>query len=303
MTVKNNIASVANETGIAKEVLRKWESRYGFPSPQRDAAGNRVYLESDVERIKLIKNLLDHGMRAGQTVPLENEKLHALIAEKQSCRTLTMSFGASSELMTLLQSHNPIFLKDKLKDEIAAQGLMHFLDTVMPSMNAVIGDAWSKGLLSIRAEHLYTETVQTLLREEIAIIARANTHPRVLLTTPPGELHTLGLLMAEAALSMQGAYCLSLGAQLPPDEIVFAAQDYEMDIVGLSFSEAFPKRKLEAFLKDLRSKLPEEKQLWAGGNGVTGHTRKPHGVYLFRTIGEAIAKLRNFTGHREYGRT
>ena len=36
------ISVVSEETGIAKEVLRKWEDRYGFPIPGRDAADKRV---------------------------------------------------------------------------------------------------------------------------------------------------------------------------------------------------------------------------------------------------------------------
>jgi len=40
-----SISAVERETGLSKDVLRKWESRYGFPSPERDAVGERAYPE------------------------------------------------------------------------------------------------------------------------------------------------------------------------------------------------------------------------------------------------------------------
>ncbi|MFW9621935.1 MAG: MerR family transcriptional regulator, partial [Macromonas sp.] len=38
-----NIAAVERDTGLSKDVLRMWERRYGFPLPQRDAHGERLY--------------------------------------------------------------------------------------------------------------------------------------------------------------------------------------------------------------------------------------------------------------------
>ena len=37
------ISTVAEKTGIPKEVLRKWEARYDFPALEQDSAGLRVY--------------------------------------------------------------------------------------------------------------------------------------------------------------------------------------------------------------------------------------------------------------------
>ena len=35
------INAVERETGITKELLRMWERRYGFPSPERDVMTQR----------------------------------------------------------------------------------------------------------------------------------------------------------------------------------------------------------------------------------------------------------------------
>lgn len=45
------IGAVAARTGLSVPVLRSWEERYGFPSPDRLPGGHRRYREGDVERI------------------------------------------------------------------------------------------------------------------------------------------------------------------------------------------------------------------------------------------------------------
>lgn len=80
--------------------------------------------------------------------------------------------------------------------------------------------------ISIRQEYLYTESVQALVRQGLAGHAGAPGAPRVLLTTPPGELHTLGILMVEALMTLEGATCISLGEQTPLPEIASARQAY-----------------------------------------------------------------------------
>ncbi len=73
-----SIASISLETGISKEVLRKWEERYGFPVPERDASGHRSYAAHQTVRLQLIKRLIDGGSRPAQVVPLSEEALQSL---------------------------------------------------------------------------------------------------------------------------------------------------------------------------------------------------------------------------------
>src|SRR2546429_6664813 len=40
---RSPISAVERETGLAKDTLRVWERRYGFPRPERDSAGDRRY--------------------------------------------------------------------------------------------------------------------------------------------------------------------------------------------------------------------------------------------------------------------
>ena len=62
------IGRVERETGLAKDTLRVWERRYGFPKPLRDGNGERVYPPEQVEKLRVIRRLMDGGMRPGKLV-------------------------------------------------------------------------------------------------------------------------------------------------------------------------------------------------------------------------------------------
>lgn len=288
------IAAVALRTGIAKEVLRKWESRYGFPVPDRDASGNRVYSAEQAERLQLIKRLLDEGLRPGAVVPMDSANLAALLAGTGAAVVDAPLPNSARPLIMWLQLRDPALLRERLRAELATHGLRSFILDLLPGMNELVGQAWARGDIAVRDEHLYTETVQTLVREALSHVSGPANSPRVLLTTPTGELHTLGILMVETLLTIEEAHCISLGAQSPMEEIVAAAADYRADIVGLSFSASFPKRKIAPALKELRNRLPRHIGLWAGGAGVGGIEHVPRGVLKLDSLNDVVQALEKY---------
>jgi DNA-binding transcriptional MerR regulator/methylmalonyl-CoA mutase cobalamin-binding subunit len=288
------IATISLETGIAKEVLRKWEARYGFPIPERDSGGHRVYTAQQIARLKLIKKLIDAGMRPGQVVLLEDAKLLALAGRSQESVPALPQPQVLAPLMRVFQSRDAYRLREELKAEINRLGLESFVVDVMPALTTSVGEAWERGEASVSDEHMYTEIMQGLIREELARIVKPDGQPRVLVTTPSGELHTLGILMVEAVVSIYGGFCLSLGAQTPVDEIVSAIRQHRIEIAGLSFSASFPKRKIAPVLKELRGLVPKEIELWAGGTGTTALDRKPHGVRVIPTLQGVVEAMQKF---------
>lgn len=58
-----NISAVERETDLSEDVLRKWETPYSFPTPLRDANGERIYAAEQVSRLRLVKRLMDAGFR------------------------------------------------------------------------------------------------------------------------------------------------------------------------------------------------------------------------------------------------
>ena len=85
-------------------------------------------------------------------------------------------------------------------------------------------------------------------------------------TARAGSSHALGLLMAEALLSLEGAARLSLGVQTPPAQPPGAVAAHRADVVALSFSGQLPNRAVPDGLAELRALLPASVEIWVGGS-------------------------------------
>ena len=248
-----------------------WERRYAFPNPSRDQHGERVYPLEQVEKLRLIKRLMDCGHRPGKIIGQSVADLRTLGAElgKESAGAVELEI-----FLNLISAHQLLELRFLLSQTMARSGLQNFILRTIVPLNVAVGDAWMSGRIAIFEEHLYSELVQNLLRNAISAIQPQGRTPRVLLTSPPQEQHSIGLLMAEAILAIEGASCIPLGPQTPMADIVTAAIAHDADIVALSFSSAYPETKVVESLKQLRLALPASKHLWAGGNG-SSRLRKP----------------------------
>lgn len=292
-----SIAAVERDTGLPKDTLRVWERRYGFPRPLRDANGERVYPSEQVDRLRVIRRLLDQGLRPSRIVAAATEELAQMLeASPEAAPAAAPADWAT--LLGLMQKQEGAALQRALQQNLLKHGLQRFLtDTLVPLTDAV-GQAWLKGELSVAGEHLYTEQVHNVLRGAIANQGGHGGSPSILLTTFPNELHSLGLLMAEAMFAPEGAQCTSLGTQTPLADIERAATQGSIDVVALSFSSAYPARQAIEGLNTLRARLPARIALWAGGHAVREQQRKLPGIRVIANLQDGIAALAEWrAGH------
>lgn len=288
------IAAVERDTGLSKDTLRVWERRYGFPCPVRDGNGDRLYPFDQVDKLRLIRRLLDQGNRPARVVGASIEELAGLLDLTETALPTPNTHTANLDVVSFLESvrlHRCIELRASLQQMLLKQGLQRFAADTLCVLNAEIGQAWMRGELDVPEEHLYTEQVQNVLRTAIGSQSSSSGRPRLLLTTFPDELHGLGLLMVEAMLVPEGATCVSLGIQTPIPDIANAAVAGEFDIVALSFSGAFPVRQAIDGLKDLRRLLPAAIELWAGGAAVKGKHKRLEQVRIINSLDDAVVAL------------
>jgi DNA-binding transcriptional MerR regulator len=292
------IAAVERDTGLSKDTLRIWERRYGFPLPLRDQGGDRVYSIEQVQRLRLLKRLLDAGHRPGQIVAASIDALEALLQDlpqlaagvgkrgNKGQRAEPSKRGGGAEArdsladaahveemnacLRMLRQHQVDELRRHLAQALMRQGLGGFVQHLVAPLTRHVGESWMRGELEVYEEHIYTETVQQVLRQAVQSVAAqvGVGRPRVLLTTLPGEPHGLGLLMVEALLAIEACQCLSLGVQTPADELPRAAAAHGSDIVALSFSGLMSAGVVRRGLSDLRAALPASIELWAGGSAL-----------------------------------
>jgi DNA-binding transcriptional MerR regulator/methylmalonyl-CoA mutase cobalamin-binding subunit len=294
------IAAVERDTGLSKDTLRVWERRYGFPQPMRDANGERIYPQDQVDKLRLLRRLMDQGHRPGKIAECTVEQLQALVEAAVGRTALPGADPASNDLglgdlLRLVTEHRVDDLRRDLARLSVKVGLARFISEVVAPLTARVGEEWARGELAIFEEHLFTESVQAVLRNAIAGIPHPGESPRVLLTTVPQEPHGLGVLMAEAMFALEGARCVSLGVRTPVMEIVRGAESQGIDIVALSFSPIVNAYQVGESLKELHERLPAGTEVWAGGSSPVLQRRPPPGVRVLAGldgIGPALAEWR-----------
>lgn len=63
-----SIKEVSDRLAISPALMRLWESRYGWPSPRRNASGQRRFNLTDLDEIKTVMALLKAGRAIGSLI-------------------------------------------------------------------------------------------------------------------------------------------------------------------------------------------------------------------------------------------
>ncbi len=284
-----SISEIERETGISRDTLRVWERRYNFPTPTRDQRSERLYSIDQLNRLRLIKQLLDDGMRPGKLVPLDEQQLRQLTGKPDDTRPCPTDIAALLDTLTNGPRHA---LRAQLETLQEQYGLRGFITEVVATMNQAVGEAWFAGKIGIFDEHYYAEQVRKLLTAALVNLPSGNEKQRVLLTTLPGELHGLGLLMVACLLGLEGADVLLIGVQTPLDEIVRGAVACECSVVGISCSAYMRRRAITSQLVKLRKLMPKNVTIWAGGDGVRSLTIQQDGIRVFTGLNQLQDAIR-----------
>jgi DICT domain-containing protein len=84
------IREVARQTGVPEGTLRMWESRYGFPVPERLPSGHRRYNDDDVQRVRQVSRDREGGMsmpaaieRARQVASAPEQSIYAGVRRRR----------------------------------------------------------------------------------------------------------------------------------------------------------------------------------------------------------------------------
>jgi len=270
-----SIGALSRATGIAVETLRTWESRYGFPVPERKPSGHRVYPVSAVPRLRRVAQALAHGHRAGQVVAASDDALDRLLetstAPQPANDSATFGLPPVEELpgqLKLIKAYDGERLSRSFLSDWARMGPVEFLEANIAPLVRAVGEAWKQGDLEIRHEHFFSERLGDLLRSLRMPRAERGTGPTVVFATLPGEEHGLGLQMAALVLATAGCRILYLGTEVPIPQIASLARDLSARAVAISVSSSSKGASAAAALRRLREALPRRTLLITGGEGA-----------------------------------
>jgi DNA-binding transcriptional MerR regulator/methylmalonyl-CoA mutase cobalamin-binding subunit len=287
------VKAASRSTGLSAHVLRIWEKRYSAVVPHRTSTGRRVYTHEDIERLRLLREATNWGHAIGQVATLSASQLSQLIRQSRDeadVRTATAEFpppvaaviaeyskDEAEPAATVATCVQAIHALDAslLERELARASVLwsrpRVMDEVIVPLMQKIGDAWRTGELRIAHEHLASAVVRTYLGDMVRGVAPSDAAPSVLVTTPAGQFHEIGALMAAAVAVSEGWRVMYMGPNLPAEEIASAAMSGRARAVALSLVHPVDDPSLRRELLKLRSLLPAEIAILVGGRAAPAY--------------------------------
>ena len=266
------IRTVAKLTGLTLDTLRAWERRYGAVVPDRDDRG-RCYNDAHVERLRLLRSVVEAGNSIGRVAGLPDAELRRL-AQRVGGEVLD---GDIPDEVDVSQSkHLAAFLAaiDDFSFTRASSEMLRISMLVPPTalihevalpLMRLAGSRWHQGTWTIAQEHMVSAILTHLVGSLVRLYQTAPGAPRVLIATPPGERHEFGILASAMMVVTHSCELLYLGVDLPAAEIADAAIRGKADVVLIGVRRL--KARLQGMdeLKTLADLLAEPVQLWLGG--------------------------------------
>jgi len=284
-------SEIERKTGFGIEQLRKWRQRFGFPPAQYEVSGRAIYSRDSVDRLLVIKHLLEAGLRPGQVVANTAAENIQICADLQLVKPVVERSESTNVFIDLLGHSDCEGFKALLRKLRAKRTMLDFVQNTITPLMVGIGDAWNRGEIDVYHEHLCSSMIERYLIAETLKSKPKHAFPIFLFALPPGERHQLGLLMVEAVLADAGAYIVNVGTDIPLNSLKLAAIDCKADVVAMTFSFSYPLRDVVPTLAHLRRLLPSRTLIWAGGAGLSQVKRIPKGVQFMTHFDEAIAAL------------
>lgn len=273
-------------SGLSPHVIRIWERRYNALSPSRTCTNRRMYCEEAIERLKLLRELTENGHRIGRVAGLCTADLKKLV-DQQLTRSgppvtaITFSVDASPALdapqdfIKLCIEASKVYDSDRLRrllqrarQQFGQRGMLHHV--ICPLIQH-IGNEWQAGNLRPAHEHVATSIIREVLMTPVPGSQTAASAPEIIITTPSGEMHELGALLAAASARDLGWKITYLGPNLPIEEIAACVKMRKARAVALSvvYPEKCPI--IRDKLSRIRQLLPESVALIVGGRASRGY--------------------------------
>jgi MerR family transcriptional regulator, light-induced transcriptional regulator len=303
------IQVVVRETGLSAHVLRVWEKRYGAVVPQRTATQRRVYSDADVHRLKLLRQTTQLGHPIGSIANLPDQALETLIKAAADRSPIPsprpIDDGAPIpdspiilECIEAVKALDAEALNALLERAAVEAGHTALLRQVLTPLAQRLGDLWSGGILRMAHEHFATVVIRSFLLNPARQYAGVNATATLVVSTPQGQLHELGAVMATALASEQGWHAVYLGPSLPAAEIAGIASQSRARAVALSILYPDDDPNVERELHDLRRFLPGNIAIIVGGRAAEYYHAALHatGAILAKDLAQLqleLAKIRS----------
>jgi DNA-binding transcriptional MerR regulator/methylmalonyl-CoA mutase cobalamin-binding subunit len=300
------IKVVAHRTGLSPHVIRIWERRYHCVAPDRSATNRRLYTEEDIERFRLLRLATESGHRISEVASLTLDALREIVQADVSGILPRASGnearanggddirGLSESCLDAVKRLDARELQLLLAQASVAHSQTTVLEKLIVPLMEEIGDRWRDGQLRPTHEHLASAIIRSFLSNISTAYHVHEAAPVAVATTPIGQLHEIGSLLASAVSAAEGWSVTYLGPNLPAEDIAAAAKQARVRAIILSIVYPEDDPRVGSDLRRLRQLVGDEIVLLIGGRAAPAYQADVQAVggHLIRDLDQLRDALR-----------
>jgi methanogenic corrinoid protein MtbC1 len=250
----------------------------------------------------LLRRALDAGFSIGQVAAVATGDLRRLIeADAVSPKEAGVAPRAAAQAQDVLaaaleavRSLDRWRLEALLEESSVTLSRPRLLEGVVVPLLHRIGELWETGEVRAAHEHLASAVVRSFVGMMQGQGEVASSAPRLIATTPAGQLHEMGALLAASVASTLGWAATYLGPNLPAEDIAAAARQLQARAVALSIVYPSTDPRLAGELRRLLAQVAPGALLLVGGPGAAANSAllEDIGAVHVRDIAELPAALK-----------
>jgi len=301
-TPRHPIRVVAQSTGLTPASLRAWERRYDAVRPGRSDSGQRLYSDLDIERLRRLRELTEHGRQISMVAKLSLEEADSLLDEDRANFASGSKEGVIEEeragelvdeAFDRLRAFDGTGLERLLWNAAMTVGAQSMIDDLVGPLLRRIGDDWAAGTVTPAQEHMGSAVLERIL-ERIAGLSRSIDGPIMVVATLPDEQHGLGARLASTSAILEGWRVTYLGTDLPAADIAAAAESVAARAAAISVVRRDDLSRTVRSLSELRELLSPDVDVLIGGAGASliGPGLLPEGITILQGVRGLRAHLR-----------
>ncbi len=289
-----SIRQVIELTGISEFTLRGWESRYKAFKPKRSSTGRRLYCLEDIQKARLLQGLLDKGYKIGNIAKLSLSDLEKILPQQEVSASLSNSPNKDFEHIYKIMDLAHLYKWDEISEALNKKRRntkpdVFIADTLTP-LAGQIGQSVAAGQLSVAQEHI----LSAFLKEQLILVQSEMKKPRsksrIVMTTPEGDLHDMGISFASSLCRIEGLQTLFLGPSTPKKDLSETCVRYQTThlVISSTVSEKEgAKESLYSYINFLDRNLPPQIVfLIAGRNTAQTHLNLQREFRIFSSMSE-----------------
>ena len=289
----------AKLSGVPELSIRSWERRYSALTPHRTDSNRRLYSDKEIEKLVLLRKLIQFGHNIGNLASLSINNLTDLLGKSEINNAFVkgkvLDAETSEDYLTLLNECIDCIRKydDKQLELILNDASVKFtqpklIESIILPLMKKVGDYWKEGLLRVSHEHFTSVVIRKLLSNLSDGYLVNESAPRIVVTTPEGQYHEIGAIIGTTLAASEGWQTTFLGASLPAEDIASAVKQLNSQCIFLSIVYPDDDPSINIQLRKLREMAEENVFILVSGRAAQAYKK---------TITEINAYLINTPSH------